>query len=199
MIPENPPALETIELEAGTAGPVSRIAFLRHLRDSIERSRQNAAYRFAVLVMELDQPKIGHEGCGRWLDNRLLVEISRRLVGTVRCGSVRGRKDIVARFSGGKFAILLENLRTEWDAGAVAERILVRIAEPFSLGGGETSTSCSIGIAAGPRSGESPFQILRDAEAAMRRAKALGGSRCAVSGASSGAHTVHSAAVPAES
>ena len=81
---------------------------------------------------------------------------------------------------GDEFTILLEGVSDPSDAMRAAQRILSAIAEPFLVEGRDVRTSASVGIALGTTVHERAEELLHDAEVAMRRAKAMGGSRCEV-------------------
>ena len=86
--------------------------------------------------------------------------------------------DTVARLGGDEFAVLLENVQDEAEAAAAATRIIQAIAEPLDLGSRKpTVVTASIGIAIQSAPDETGAQLLRAADAAMYRAKGLGGDR----------------------
>jgi predicted signal transduction protein with EAL and GGDEF domain len=90
--------------------------------------------------------------------------------------SVR-RHETIARFGGDEFAVICEDLSDEQDAIAVAERLLKAFGPPFQLAHGEAVSTVSIGIAVGVRPDQDPEELIRDADAAMYRAKQAGGGR----------------------
>jgi len=158
----------------------NRVLFTDQLERALGRMKAGELSRFAVLFVDLDHFKIINDSLGHLLGDRLLVEVSRRLLGAVRSHPARGRRDLVARLGGDEFAILLEDLHEDRDAELVARRILERLQEPFALDGKEAFTGASIGIAEGTPEYASAMEILRDADTAMYRAKALGRSCCVV-------------------
>jgi predicted signal transduction protein with EAL and GGDEF domain len=85
--------------------------------------------------------------------------------------------DIVARFGGDEFAILLDDINSINDAILVANRIQKELSIPFTLQGVEVFTSASIGIALTTHNYNRPEDLLRDADTAMYRAKASGRAR----------------------
>jgi EAL domain-containing protein (putative c-di-GMP-specific phosphodiesterase class I) len=86
----------------------------------------------------------------------------------------------LSRLGGDEFTILLEGVCDPSDAMRTAQRIQGAVAEPFFVDSREVRSSVSIGIALSMLVQERPEQALKDADVAMRRAKALGGSRCEV-------------------
>jgi diguanylate cyclase (GGDEF)-like protein/PAS domain S-box-containing protein len=125
----------------------------------------------AVLFVDLDRFKLVNDGLGHETGDELLVAVSRRLSDTVR------RQDTVARFGGDEFVVLCEDLRDERHAEELAERAARAFAEPFVLQHAEVTVSASIGIAVTHRSSDRAGALLRDADAAMYRAKRRGGAR----------------------
>jgi predicted signal transduction protein with EAL and GGDEF domain len=106
--------------------------------------------------------------------DRLLVQFAERLRSCVRPA------DTVARLGGDEFVILLEDVRDDADPARVATRVQELLRQPFVLEEHEVFTSASIGIAPGSAGYRSVQDVLRDADAAMYRAKAMGKSRHAV-------------------
>jgi diguanylate cyclase (GGDEF)-like protein len=125
----------------------------------------------AVLFVDLDRFKLVNDGLGHETGDELLVAVSRRLNATVR------RQDTVARFGGDEFIVLCEDLTDEQQAEELAERTAQAFAEPFVLDRAEVAVSASIGIAVTRRSSDRASSLLRDADAAMYRAKRRGGAR----------------------
>jgi predicted signal transduction protein with EAL and GGDEF domain len=103
-----------------------------------------------------------------------LIEAGRRIVATVRGG------DTVARLGGDEFAILIADIEDLHVAEDLARRVLVALGEPFWVAGREVFPSASVGIAAWHPRYQTGAEMLRDADAAMYRAKAGGRNGCAV-------------------
>jgi len=85
---------------------------------------------------------------------------------------------VLARLGGDEFAILLDGFSDPSDALRVARKIQAAVAEPCFVDSREVRASVSVGIALSNAAQERPEHVLKDADTAMRRAKALGGSRC---------------------
>jgi len=87
---------------------------------------------------------------------------------------------VLSRMGGDEFTILLEEVADPSHAMRAAKRILLAVAEPFLVEGREVRTSASVGIALSTPTHKRAEDVLQDADVAMRRAKAMGGSRCEV-------------------
>jgi diguanylate cyclase (GGDEF)-like protein len=127
-----------------------------------------------VLFIDLDRFKLVNDSLGHITGDKLLVEIARRLAASVRPG------DTIARLGGDEFTVLLDEIRDLGEATRIAERIGRELSEPHTVDGSEVFASASIGIALSNREYESAENVLRDADIAMYRAKALGKARYAV-------------------
>jgi diguanylate cyclase (GGDEF)-like protein/PAS domain S-box-containing protein len=151
-------------------GLPNRLLFLDRLGQATERQRRRRDILTAVLVLDLDRFKLVNESLGHRAGDELLAAAAPRLKQAVRSA------DTVAHFSGDEFGILLEDITGEQDAIEMAERIAGVFARPFVLDGDEHFVTTSIGIALA-EGGERGEDLLRDADAAMHRAKERGRAR----------------------
>jgi diguanylate cyclase (GGDEF)-like protein len=149
-------------------GLPNRALFIDRLSQAAARARRSGGPPFAVLFLDLDGFKVINDSLGHMVGDELLMTIGRRLGSDLRDG------DTIARFGGDEFAILVTDLNEPEDALRLAERIRRGLEAPFRLGGHEVFTSASIGIALGSGGCDQPVDLLRDADTAMYRAKALG-------------------------
>lgn len=152
-------------------GLPNRILFMDRLAHALRRFKRHRGYEFAVLLLDLDRFKIVNDSLGHHIGDQLLIELSQRLNVCVRDG------DTVARFGGDEFTILIDEITDVSDATRVAERIQESLQQPFLLGGHEVFTSTSVGIALSATGYDIPNDVVRDADTAMNRAKALGKAR----------------------
>jgi diguanylate cyclase (GGDEF)-like protein/PAS domain S-box-containing protein len=152
-------------------GLPNRALFVDRLERLLRHTERHPDATFGVAFLDLDRFKTVNDSLGHMIGDDLLVSIARRLEGCVRTG------DTVARLGGDEFAVLLADVTDVRDATRVAERILLELSVPFRLSGHEIFTTASIGIALSSTGYERPEDILRDADAAMYRAKVEGRSR----------------------
>ncbi len=152
-------------------GLPNRSLFTEHLRLALGRSHQNEEYRFCVLFLDLDRFKNINDSLGHPCGDELLMLVARRLETCVR------QTDVVARFGGDEFAILLDAMHDHSDAMRVAEKVLQTISVPFKLTNHEAITTASIGVALSSPNYKEAEDIIRDADTAMYRAKDGGKAR----------------------
>lgn len=149
----------------------NRALFMDRLSSAVARGKRRDDYFFGVLFLDVDRFKVINDSLGHILGDQLLIAIARRLESCLRPG------DTVARLGGDEFSILLEDITDVTDCTRVAERILQELTVAFNLKGHEVFATASIGIAPFSQVYDRAEDILRDADTAMYRAKALGKAR----------------------
>src|SRR5205823_4099645 len=152
----------------------NRTLFVDLLRHSFHRTRRHEDYRFAVLFIDIDRFKMVNDAFGHEAGDQLLVQIARRLESCMREG------DTLARHGGDEFTMWLDDVRGSADAVRVAERVHEVMHEIFEVSGQRIQSSASIGVAVGSSHYKQAEEVLRDADVAMYRAKALGKARTVV-------------------
>jgi diguanylate cyclase (GGDEF)-like protein/PAS domain S-box-containing protein len=150
-------------------GLPNRALFLDRLEHALSRLRRGQSLA-AILFLDLDRFKLVNDSLGHQVGDELLAAVAPRLKQAVRSS------DTVARFGGDEFGILLEDISAEHDAIEMAERIASVFTRPFLLAGSEHFITTSIGIALA-RGGEVAAELIRNADAAMYRAKERGSAR----------------------
>ena len=143
----------------------NRNLFIETIRFMLEKSKTTKCNPFAVLFLDLNRFKTINESLGHSIGDKLILHVAKRLSNLVHSG------DLVARFSGDEFAVILNDISDVSDATAFAEMISQKIAEPFTLKGRQVFTGVSIGIALSSPAYEDAEDILRDSDIAMYYAK----------------------------
>jgi diguanylate cyclase (GGDEF)-like protein/PAS domain S-box-containing protein len=150
-------------------GLPNRVLFVDRLDHALSRLDRRESLA-AILFLDLDHFKLVNDSLGHQIGDELLAAAAPRLKQALRSS------DTVARFGGDEFGILLEDIASEHDAIETAERIAAIFAKPFVLSGSEHFVTTSVGIAMA-RGGEKADELIRDADAAMYRAKDHGRAR----------------------
>jgi diguanylate cyclase len=151
-------------------GLPNRTLFLDRLQLALGRARRQQA-AVAVLFLDLDRFKVINDSLGHDTGDRLLVDVAARLQAVLRPG------DSVARFGGDEFTILCDGIDEERDAVVIAERVVEAVAAPFVIDDTEAFLTASVGIALSTGADDRPVTLIRDADAALFRAKERGKSR----------------------
>jgi len=159
--------LKHLAFHDALTGLPNRALFLDRLEQAIARTDRRARV-VAVLFLDLDNFKIVNDSLGHGQGDMLLAEVAMRLRASLRKG------ETLARFGGDEFTILLDDLVSEDEAVAVAERVMASLQVPVLVEGHEISITASIGIALAIPGRTTADTVLRNADLAMYGAKGNG-------------------------
>lgn len=144
----------------------NRTLIIDRLENALTRT-QRSGNVVALLFIDVDEFKLVNDNHGHNIGDRLLVDLSKRLLQVIRPG------DTVARFGGDEFLILCDQISSTDTLPLLADRILQVIKHPIILDTQQFFPTASIGIAVSNGKSSSE-QLLRDADAAMYQVKAGG-------------------------
>lgn len=148
----------------------NRLLLMDRAHQAVARLRRSHGL-VAILFIDLDRFKQVNDKLGHAVGDHLLISVSERLAEMLR------DSDTVARLGGDEFVILAEDLESDAEALAVAERVLHSLEEPFVIGSAEVTMFASVGVSVSHDFKDDPEDLLREADVAMYRAKGAGGHR----------------------
>ncbi|MEO6629090.1 MAG: EAL domain-containing protein, partial [Aquihabitans sp.] len=167
----NEARLAHLALHDSLTGLPNRTLLLDRLDHALARHERSGLHSIAVLFCDLDRFKVVNDSLGHGAGDELLTAFAKRLEATVASGNT------VARFGGDEFVVLLEDLQSDEQAVQVGQQIAAALEQPFVLGASqEVFLTVSIGLTMHSEH-ESGDDWLRDADAAMYRAKDRGRNR----------------------
>jgi diguanylate cyclase (GGDEF)-like protein/PAS domain S-box-containing protein len=148
-------------------GLPNRSLFMDRLSVALHQA-QRYSQRVGLMFIDLDGFKLINDTLGHDIGDELLKEVAQRLLVCVRQG------DTVTRFGGDEFTIIMPDLGDVRNVLAIAHRIIDALKSPFLLKGSEAYISASIGITSFPDDASTVQSLLKNADAAMYRAKETG-------------------------
>jgi diguanylate cyclase (GGDEF)-like protein/PAS domain S-box-containing protein len=151
----------------GLTGLPNRAQFNQVLDHALSRA-QRAGTSVALLFVDVDRFKNINDTLGHDVGDRMLREVASRLRQCLRTS------DVVARFGGDEFIVMLEDVPDSEHAASVAAKVLEAIAQPLTVGERELHVTASIGISAYPADGADLHALQKHADIAMYRAKEQG-------------------------
>jgi diguanylate cyclase len=165
----------------GMYDPVTSLPNRLHFRSEADKliSEKAADAYSAMLFVDLDRFKLVNDSLGHARGDQLLIMVANRLrvvVNAEHVGNARSRP-LLARLAGDEFTIFFPEIASVDEVKRAARRIVLAISEPFELSAHSVDIGASIGIAVSPDHGSSVEALMRAADIAMYRAKALGGSQ----------------------
>lgn len=168
LLEERTAELNHVSYHDALTGLPNRVLFEDRLTQALALD-QTAGQSSALLLLDIDHFRKINESLGYQAGDRLLREVAARL------RDCAGEPVTVARFGGDDFALLVPRVEGARDAIAIAYRVREGFAPPFSVGGRELYVTASIGISLSPCDGRDAVTLLRNAGAALRRAREHGG------------------------
>ncbi len=159
--------LEFMAMHDSLTGLANRVMLIEHLTRAISSSKRNEI-KFYVLFIDLDRFKNVNDSLGHSGGDILLLEVVRRIRKAIRI------EDVMARVGGDEFVIVLDGCNNESSAFAACKKINEVVAEKYVIDGNDIFISASVGISAYPADGETPDDLLENADSAMYSAKRNG-------------------------
>ena len=146
----------------------NRVVFYEKMEELLRFGPNSAA--FAVFSLDLDHFKNVNDMLGHPIGDRLLQAAAARMRSCVR------ETDMVARLGGDEFAILQATFDKAADISVLASRLIDTVGAPYQFDGHQVIVGTSVGIALAPADGTDPDQLIKNADLALYRCKADGGS-----------------------
>jgi diguanylate cyclase (GGDEF)-like protein/PAS domain S-box-containing protein len=148
-------------------GLPNRVSLMEHLGHMIAAARRNDS-QVALLFIDLDHFKRVNDSLGHLVGDTLLQTLARRITESLRA------TDVVARFGGDEFIVLLPRTLQRMDVEEVAQKLLAAVEVPVNADGRLISVTPSIGISMFPHDGETADDLIKNADTAMYMAKSRG-------------------------
>jgi len=148
----------------------NRILFMDRLEQSIKYVKRNKKY-LALLFLNLDNFKDINDSLGYYIGDKVLIETSNRMEGGMR------KSDTLARLGGDEFCIILNDINDLSNITTVIKKVMAFFKEPFLIEDHTMYISISVGVATFPDNGEDASTLLKNADAAMYKAKYNGKNR----------------------
>jgi len=145
----------------------NRVMFQNRIAQAVVAAARGE-HGLALLYLDLDCFKQVNDTRGHAVGDRLLAAVAQRLSASVR------EEDTVARMGGDEFAIIQPHTEQPGSAISLAARVVEALAAPFEVDGQRILIGCSVGVAVYPADGGTPDLLLRNADAALYRAKETG-------------------------
>lgn len=165
---------EKIIIEQANFDPLTRLENRRMLKMRLEEEIQRSSRSnipFALLFIDLDHFKDVNDSLGHDIGDILLIEASVRIKEEIR------ESDIIARFGGDEFTVILPGIKDTLGVDRIAQNIIDALSQPFVFDEDKIYLSASIGVTLYPADAKSGSELLTNADQAMYQAKKMGRSR----------------------
>jgi diguanylate cyclase (GGDEF)-like protein/PAS domain S-box-containing protein len=158
-------------------GLANRTVFMDRLEKAVARVQAGHQARFAVLFLDFDRFKQVNDTLGHDAGDELMRQISKRLRSVLRASDALLADDtgnVVSRFGGDEFLLLINDLSSPQGAEAIGERLLNALSPVYDIHGTAVRSSASIGIVTSEQCQTTAEDIIRNADVAMYEAKRAG-------------------------
>jgi diguanylate cyclase (GGDEF)-like protein/PAS domain S-box-containing protein len=158
-------------------GLANRALFMDRLEKAVTRVQRGEQARFAAMFLDFDRFKLINDTLGHDAGDELLRQIAQRLRRELRASdalTLDESSNVVSRFGGDEFLLLINDLKAPSDAARIAERLLNALAPAYDIQGNEVFSSASIGIVTSEQCRTNADDVVRNADVAMYEAKRAG-------------------------
>lgn len=160
--------LRHLALHDALTGLPNRSLFMERLGQAVKKAQHEGPDRFCLLFLDLDGFKAVNDRFGHPIGDLLLTAVAQRITANLR------GTDTAGRLGGDEFVVLLEDISGPLSIGAVVRRFVSELGKPYVVQGRRITVKAAIGVALGSAHYASADEMMRDADAAMYRAKAAG-------------------------
>ena len=151
-------------------GLPNKVLFIDRLKQAIKKAKRSCN-KIAVLFIDLDNFKKINDSMGHDTGDEVLVQVTKRLQNCIRTS------DTLARLGGDEFIIILDEIKDEDLAIHLAQKLVQAMTEPLHVQGEDIYLTNSVGISIFPEDGSNANSLLKNADAAMYKAKDDGKNR----------------------
>jgi len=148
----------------------NRNLLIDRINDSIETARRNQQ-KLGILFIDLDRFKAINDSLGHNIGDRLIKEVAKRLLDTLR------KEDTISRNGGDEFVVVIKRMQNSDEAILIAQKLIENLTHIFEIESHKIHIGASIGISVYPNDGSSAVELVRNADTAMFSAKKSGGNR----------------------
>jgi len=161
-------------------GLANRASFMERLERAIARIAEGQQQRYAVMFLDFDRFKLVNDTLGHQAGDELLVAIAGRLRSELRASDALAPDslgNVISRFGGDEFLVLINDLRSDNDALRIADRLLAALTPAYTIRGSEVHSTASIGLVTSGSPVIDAEEVVRNADLAMYEAKRAGRAR----------------------